>query len=422
VSGDGAAAPHVPAAAPAPRVPWARAAAAAWAPALGQTPQTGFVLDTLAASLQESTARSYGRHWDSFVAWCGAQADSPSPLPASVATVLRYLGDIGARGTVKADSLQPYLSAINAAHRDLMLPLPAVGDAVSRFRRGLANRQVAAGRPAARVYLPARVVCSALQWALQASPSSLLGARALPFRAAVALVLNYVWFARADTGAALRCCDIDTSNGIALVNVREKGKSHRAVSRVIRIPRGALPDVERLLHKSEAFRGSRPAESSYTLLFPASCAQLRSAFGLGSLTTGCSSSWSTSVSERPSGSRGRRTAHARAPPALRTRSARLWPRFATWADGRCAPTSSLTTSTRRALRTPGARAYLGGLRRRHRGLSLWTFDLSSYLTPQMLCFAVTWVCVSLKVGRAECGLAAFFLVVAKLQIESSCCN
>jgi len=261
-----AAAPHAPAAPPAQRVPWALAAASAWAPALGQTPQTGFVLDTLAASLQESTARSYGRHWDSFVAWCAAQADSPSPLPASTATVLRYLGDIGVRGTVKADSLQPYLSAINAAHRDLMLPLPALGDAVSRFRRGLANRQVAAGRPAARVYLPARVVCSALRWALQATPSSLVGDGALLFRAAVALVLNYVWFARGDTGAALRCCDIDTSDGIALVNVREKGKSHRASSRVIRIPRGALPDVERLLHRWEAFRGSRPAESSYFAL------------------------------------------------------------------------------------------------------------------------------------------------------------
>jgi len=84
------------------------------------------------------------------------------------------------------------------------------------------------------------------------------------FRAAVAVVLNYVWFARSDTGAALRCSDIDIRSGITLVNAREKGRSLRALSRVVRIPPGALPDVERLLRKWLAFRGpAAPAHSFY---------------------------------------------------------------------------------------------------------------------------------------------------------------
>jgi hypothetical protein len=172
---------------------------------------------------------------------------------------------------VAAGSLQPYLSAINAVHRDLMLPPPALGEAVNRFRRGLANRQAGEDRAAERVYLPARVVGAALRWALTVPIHGLPGGQqaarvALVFRAAVALVLNYIWFARSDTGASLRCQDIDTCDGIALVNVREKGKSQRAHSRVIRVPRGAVPAVERLLHRWESFRGRRgPADSYYAL-------------------------------------------------------------------------------------------------------------------------------------------------------------
>jgi hypothetical protein len=129
-----------------PRVPWADAIAQAWSRGLGDVPQRAFVIDTLASSLQPRTSRSYGSKWDAFQAWCTAQADSPSAVPAMTVTVLRYLADVGVRATVAASSLQPYLTAINAVYRDLILEPPALGPAASRIANSPLGVRLSASR------------------------------------------------------------------------------------------------------------------------------------------------------------------------------------------------------------------------------------------------------------------------------------
>eukprot|EP00873_Tetraselmis_striata_P035665 jgi/Tetstr1/455929/TSEL_042710.t1 len=48
-------------------------------------------------------------------------------------------------GTIKASSLQPYLSAVNGFFKDHGREPMALGDLVSRVRKGLAASQVFAG-------------------------------------------------------------------------------------------------------------------------------------------------------------------------------------------------------------------------------------------------------------------------------------
>jgi hypothetical protein len=73
----------------------------------------------------------------SFFAFCEEQA-----IPFLNVTnidVTRYIAWVGERGTVAADSLQPYLSAINKFIIDHGKPSVALGPLVSGVRAGLAN-------------------------------------------------------------------------------------------------------------------------------------------------------------------------------------------------------------------------------------------------------------------------------------------
>ena len=98
---------------------WAKAMADALAWRLADSPQRDGIVSKLLNSLSSTTAASYGAHVARFVRFCDAQADRPSPLPATTDTVLRWLeGDVCSHDTVRADNLQPYLSAINRIHRD----------------------------------------------------------------------------------------------------------------------------------------------------------------------------------------------------------------------------------------------------------------------------------------------------------------
>eukprot|EP00873_Tetraselmis_striata_P020949 jgi/Tetstr1/441213/TSEL_029469.t1 len=57
----------------------------------------------------------------------------------------RYVTWLGNLGTIKASSLQPYLSAVNNFFKDHSREPMALGDLVSRVRKGLAASQVFAG-------------------------------------------------------------------------------------------------------------------------------------------------------------------------------------------------------------------------------------------------------------------------------------
>jgi hypothetical protein len=64
------------------------------------------------------------------------------PLAVGPIDIARYLAWMAKRGTVAADSLQPYLSAINRLLQDHALPPVALGPLVTGVRKGLTNCQL----------------------------------------------------------------------------------------------------------------------------------------------------------------------------------------------------------------------------------------------------------------------------------------
>lgn len=238
-----------------PGASWGEALREHWRARLGEHAETDEIIALLSSSLAPSTAASYSDHIERFARWCARQPDRPSPLPASTATVVRWLvADVVRGDRVRAGSLQPYLSALNRVHRDLELDEPALGHVVQQVRRSVALRQAGLGRATQRVYLPPPVVERVLQWALKQADSELcVGVRlAELFRAAVAVVLVFCVFCRGHSGSALRPCDVRRSAaGITITLDQEKGKRVAGAARTITFPPGAVPGLEELLEKWE---------------------------------------------------------------------------------------------------------------------------------------------------------------------------
>ena len=241
---------------------------ARWEFMLGDHPERDGILHKMQNALASTTAVSYGGHFARFWAWCEAQPDRPCALPATTQTVLRWLeGDVCKGGKVREASLQPYLSALNRVHADLELERPALGHAVQAYRAGLAHMQAAGGRSAERVYLPATAVEHALQWALQLDLRRASARELQVFRASVATVFTFCFFARGATGAQLLGAHVTRSvAGVTVQLEHEKGKGKRGRARAITLPPGAVPGLEPLLAKWERFRGDVADDASYYLL------------------------------------------------------------------------------------------------------------------------------------------------------------
>lgn len=252
-----------------PRVPWAHAIAERWSGLIGDHAERNRVVEVVGRALMPSTANNYGRRFGRFVDWCEQQPDKPCPLPANTGTVLRWLAaDVTADGAVAAQSLQGYLSAINSIHSDLDFTPPALGHLVRRFRAGLAHEQADCGRDAMRVYLPPPVVSRLFDWALALDFHRVQPRVQFAFRAAVATVFTFVFFARGATGAQLRVQDVRRSvAGITVTLNHEKGKRQLKWGRTITIPPGSVPGLEDLLAKWESCRGDdlKPEEGYYAL-------------------------------------------------------------------------------------------------------------------------------------------------------------
>ena len=230
-------------------------------------------------ALTSSTSASYGRHFANFANWCGRQADTPCPLPASTATVLRWLdADVLAGGKVQPQSLQPYLSALNKIHEDLGFDKPALGHGIKQYRRGAAHLRSHQGRDAIRVYLPTPVVERLLLWALSLDLKRADARARAAFRAAVAVILTFACFARGGTGSQLLDGHVRRSvAGTTITLAHEKGYATAARSRTLTIPKGAIDGLDSLLVKWEAFRGPVATQACYYSLasdqrrtFPAS--------------------------------------------------------------------------------------------------------------------------------------------------------
>eukprot|EP00873_Tetraselmis_striata_P042439 jgi/Tetstr1/462703/TSEL_007668.t1 len=154
----------------------------------------------------------YGSAIRPFLEFCAEQG--VPPLGGTAATVARYIAWQGLWGTVKAASLQPYLSAINGFYRDHCAEPVAQGDLISKVRKGLAASQVEPDPPGVRTDVPARLITRTLR--LAETPREELGPtwtrdqlpRILLFRAALAVVAMYVFYARGKAGVACQTGDL----------------------------------------------------------------------------------------------------------------------------------------------------------------------------------------------------------------------
>ena len=94
-----------------------------------------------------STVKSYDQKWLKFEAFTSqVQDDAGAPrmsaLPVSSQTVIAYLAYLLESDTISTESLQPYLSAINAVHNDFEYSPPAYGNLVKLAGKGFAELQV----------------------------------------------------------------------------------------------------------------------------------------------------------------------------------------------------------------------------------------------------------------------------------------
>ena len=86
-------------------------------------------------------------------------------MPATLYTVLQYIGHLASEGAINVDNLQPYLSCINSAHESVGLTPPAVGPAIDELRKGGGNDRAHWRTRQQGVALPAEVMTKVLDLA-----------------------------------------------------------------------------------------------------------------------------------------------------------------------------------------------------------------------------------------------------------------
>jgi hypothetical protein len=117
--------------------------------------------------------------------------------------IARYIAWMGDRGTVAADSLQPYLSAINKFLLDHGKPQVALGAMVAGVRLGLANCQKGMAPTPERLPLPAPVALAILERAeaLLKKRDQWVANDIRLLRACIATIASYIFFCRGECGA-----------------------------------------------------------------------------------------------------------------------------------------------------------------------------------------------------------------------------
>jgi len=198
-----------------------------------------------ASSLEDGTVDDYSRHWATFSAWCAA--NSLEPIPATPKMILAYVGSLAEKGTIAADSLQPYLSAINTYHLDSGLERPAIGHVVTAARRGMRRAQAQLKTRDSRVPLPAHHALDCITSAVAELPAwrLRLSAQALAerLRRRFATGLSFVFMGRQDSAVHLATSDIGITDAFIWLRLTEKMKRGQALRRIIRLPLDAAPSA-----------------------------------------------------------------------------------------------------------------------------------------------------------------------------------
>ena len=115
------------------------------------------------SALTTRTRGNYSSNLASFYTFCDTSL--LDPLAVGPIDIARYVAWLGQRGTVAAESLQPYLSAINRLLLDNALPPVALGPLVTGVRKGLSNCQEDSQPRPQRLPLPAPVALAILELA-----------------------------------------------------------------------------------------------------------------------------------------------------------------------------------------------------------------------------------------------------------------
>eukprot|EP00873_Tetraselmis_striata_P019942 jgi/Tetstr1/440206/TSEL_028558.t1 len=166
-------------------------------------------LELLSIAWAPATAASYASCMKQYFRFC--EEERRPAMAADPGTMARYVTWLGNLGTIKASSLQPYVSAVSNFFKDHGREPMALDDPVSRFRKGLAASQVTLHPELMRAPLPARAVLKALTLAKAlrlelgltwgTDPSTVV--RVELFRASLAVVVLCLFFCRG--GARVEC-------------------------------------------------------------------------------------------------------------------------------------------------------------------------------------------------------------------------
>eukprot|EP00873_Tetraselmis_striata_P018835 jgi/Tetstr1/439099/TSEL_002964.t1 len=195
--------------------------------ALGSDELGQRTLDLLSSSLSAQTLKSYAGRLSQFAEFCH-DSENISPLEATTATVVRYVAWIGERGHIAAKSLQPYLSAINTFFEmHNLVPITKDSLHLTSARRGLMLHQRRLDAAPLRVPLPADVAYRFVTKA-ELIVSAPYPQYHLDFRALLASVVNFMFFARGLTGVSCRVRDVhvDTYNITVQVPARGREGTH----------------------------------------------------------------------------------------------------------------------------------------------------------------------------------------------------
>jgi len=228
--------------------PWQVARAAVLVARLGASAEGRLAAELAQSSLSTTTQDSYGPKWLQFVHFC---ADAGlCALPAAPDTCVLYLAHLAHRGTLQPGSVQPYLSAINTVHRQLLFleEGPATGPLLDQVRTGWA-RQWAASHPErrrdTRAPLPAWVALAALRAVTADAAAALQPKLPLPLlRALFFVAFGFQCMARASSYAAMVAGDVEESGGLLRVRfTKEKGKDTDQQVRVLPLPAACIPEL-----------------------------------------------------------------------------------------------------------------------------------------------------------------------------------
>eukprot|EP00873_Tetraselmis_striata_P040035 jgi/Tetstr1/460299/TSEL_005599.t1 len=179
------------------------------------------------SSLSAQTLKSYAGRLSQFAEFCH-DSENISSLKATTSTVVRYVPWIGERGRIGAKSLHPYMSAINTCF-ELHNIDPIAKDSMhlTAARCGLMLRQRRLEAAPLRVHLSADVAYNFIERA-ELIVSAPFPDYQYDFRALVASVVNFLFFARGLTGVFCRVRDVHADDyNIALHVYREKGRAGR---------------------------------------------------------------------------------------------------------------------------------------------------------------------------------------------------